>query len=78
MVAFDAGKCSIVSYDKKLGPFQLKTNKIFNFEEQALGSNLRANPFHSNNRYNDFSTKDHLCRVEIDDTNEIAVLFHRP
>ena len=45
LLTFDKGKACIVAYDSSLGPHRLRTVSLFNFEENALGSDIRAERF---------------------------------
>lgn len=56
LLCFDFGKASLVGYDPSLGPHHLRTFKLFNFEELALGSNVRVSSFQSDAMYNAYGT----------------------
>jgi len=42
LLSFGTGRASLVAYSNQLGPHLLETRALFNFETEALGSNLRA------------------------------------
>lgn len=75
IIGFDAGKAAIVCYDEDYGPYHLKTIQLFNFENGALGSNIRAKSFYSDTRYNDYSQSYMKTKIVINSSCNTAVLL---
>ena len=48
LLTFDKGKACVVAYDILQGPHRLRTLQLFNFEQDALGSDIRAEAFADN------------------------------